>query len=108
MIFHFFATHEGRRTFGGSAFLELQHCYLPAGTPVRKIFSSVDYWRTDSLYVHVDDIDTFYKAYINILGNGIYQNGANGPPDIYGINYYPPEKTKIIVRALQKKTTAGI
>jgi len=103
MLFHSFLTQEDRRALGGSAFLEFQHCRLNAGKPIRQIVSAIDHWQTDSLYVHVNDMECFYEAYAGILGSATYQNGKNGPLDIYGIHYYPPEKTNIIVKALQEK-----
>ena len=38
MIFHSFKNQNERRTFGGSAFIEIQYCTQKSGTELKKIF----------------------------------------------------------------------
>lgn len=37
MLFHTFNSQEDRRKYGGSAFIEMQFCVLPAGTGIKNI-----------------------------------------------------------------------
>ena len=88
MLFHVFSSQEERRTFGGSAFVEIQYCNLPIGTKEKKLvaINSIINWKNDSLYVYVEDLDAFYQEY-----NPIFDC------DIYGINYYAPSSIDSIV-----------
>ena len=90
MIFHTFSTQDERRNFGGSAFMEIQFCKLPAGTKIKKLVSvhSINHWQNDSLYLHMDDMEKFYQEYSAIFDCGIYNNLESGVVDLYGINYY--------------------
>ena len=103
-----FKNAEQRRKYGGSAFIEFQYCTLPAGTKLKKTVSvkTIDFWKDDSLYVFVDDIDDFISDYREIFNNGIYGNLKSGECDIYGINYYPPERLKEIIGKTEKIKTA--
>ena len=103
MLFHSFKTQEERRAFGGSAFIELQHCRVKPETPLSVILSTADFWKTDSLYVYLDDSEIFYEAYASVFGNGIYQNEKEGPLDVCGLNYYPADRKKAMIEALQEK-----
>lgn len=88
MLFHTFSSREERRTFGGSAFVEIQFCDLPIGTKEKKLvaINSIFHWKSDSLYVYVEDLDTFHQEY-----NPVFNC------DIYGINYYAPASIDSIV-----------
>ena len=105
-MFHIFDSQEERRNVGGSAFIEIQFCGLPAGTAVKKIVavSSIEHWKNDSLYV--DDENGFYKEYSMILGCGTYNNMKSGTVDIYGINYYSPCVIDHITERLLKEKPA--
>lgn len=103
MIFHIFNSQEERRAFGGSAFIELQFCKLSPDTKVKKIVNNIKYWQNDSLYVYLDDIDTFDQEYGHILSSGIYNNMKSGMVDIYGINYYKPALIDSIIERLNKE-----
>lgn len=100
MLFYTFQSQEERRKFGGSAFIELQLCKLPAGTALKKIVKvgNIKNWQNDSLYVN--DEDLFYKEYGPIFDCGIYNNLKSGIVDIYGINYYAPDLLDTIIRRL--------
>ena len=93
MIFHSFSSQDERRSFGGSAFIELQFCKLPLGTGLKKIVSvrAITHWKDDSLYIHADDIDLFYQNYNSVFDCGTHNNLKSGSLDICGINYYNPE-----------------
>lgn len=100
MLFHTFVSQEERRNFGGSAFIEVQFCKLPAGTKLKKIVAvgSIKNWQNDSLYI--DDVDLFYKEYSQFFNCGIYSNLKSGIVDIFGINYYTSDLLDSIIQRL--------
>lgn len=102
MLFHVFSSQEERRTFGGSAFIEVQFCKMPYKTKTKKIVAvnSIKNWQNDSLYIN--DEDTFYQEYSNIFTCGIYNNLKSGIVDIFGINYYEPSLVDSIITKLHK------
>ncbi len=91
MLFHVFSSQEERRTFDGSAFVEIQFCKLPIGTKEKKLVAvrSINNWENDSLYIYVEDLDTFHREYNPILSC-----------DICGINYYPPSSIDLLIEKL--------
>lgn len=105
MLFHTFASQDERRAFGGSAFMELQKCKQKPGTKLEKILSieTIVHWKNDSLYVYIDDIHGFQAQYGNIFRDGCYQNGERENFDCYGVNYYTPEQTLRIAKALTEE-----
>ena len=98
-----FKSQEERRNFGGSAFIEIQHCKLPESTKLEKIISvkEVSHWENDSLYVSGDDMNLFYEQYKDIITGGVYNNGKNGVMDLYGINFYSREKADLIIKGIE-------
>ena len=102
-MFYIFKSQEERRNFGGSAFLEIQFCRLPLGTKIDKItaIDSITNWQNDSLYT--DDENWFYEQYSAIFSCGVYNNLKTGTVDVYGINYYSPGQTDLIIEKLQTK-----
>lgn len=56
MLFHTFNSQEKRIEYGGSAFIEMQFCVLPAGTTITNIVAidRIQHWRNDSLYIYID------------------------------------------------------
>lgn len=42
MIFHSFKNQNARRTFGGSAFIEIQYCTQKSGTELKKLLIRLD------------------------------------------------------------------
>ena len=106
MLFHELASQEERRSFGGSAFIEVQFCKLPKNTNVKKIvaINRINHWQNDSLYI--SDEETFYKEYCNIFNCGIYNNLQSGTFDIFGINYYDSILIDSIIAKLQQDTPA--
>ncbi len=103
-MFYKFANQEERRKFGGSAFIEIQFCKLKPNTPIKKIAKSkINYWKDDSLYIHVDDIDKFYSNYEEVFTNGIYDNLKQGDMDIFGTNYYSPLQLVEIIKKINKQ-----
>ena len=101
MLFHIFNSQRERREYGGSCFIELQFCSLPKGTPIETLVNSDVHWQDDSLYV--DDENKFYKEYSSIFDCGVYNNLSSGTVDVYGLNYYSPEKTDIIIDKLGRE-----
>ena len=97
MLFHVFQSQEERRAFGGSAFIEMQFCRLPADTGLKTVtaVSSIRNWQNDSLYIN--DFDLFYLEYCHIFDGGYYNNLKTGPVDLFGINYYPPAMMDSII-----------
>ena len=58
MLFLVFNSQEERREYGGSAFIEMQFCRLPAGTKIKDIVAvrSINNWQNDSLYINDEDV----------------------------------------------------
>lgn len=102
MLFHVFCSQEERRSFGGSAFIEIQFCKMPHKTKAKKLVavSNIQYWQNDSLYISDEDI--FYQEYSSIFNCGIYNNLKHGTVDIFGINYYAPTFVDSIIAKLHK------
>ncbi len=105
MLFHMFKSQEERRNFGGSNFIEIQHCKLPESTKLEKIISvkEVSHWENDSLYVSGDDMNLFYERYKDIITGGVYNNCKSGNMDLYGINFYSREKADLIMNRIEKE-----
>ena len=97
-----FDSKEDRKKYGGSCFTEIQFCFLPDDTPLKKILNGNEDWRLDSLYVHGDS--PFYSNYKDIFGNGIHRNMMEGFFDDHGITYYKADQIDDIVRrSLEQK-----
>lgn len=104
MYFHTFNTREELREFGGSYFIEIQYCKLELYSEIKKIVAvdAIEHWKLDSLYIYGDDDNEFMSCYGKIFSNGVYSNEKSGIVDIYGINYYSQEKTKLIMERVRK------
>lgn len=100
-MFHSFNSQNERKNFGSSQFIEIQYCKLKKGTNIKKIVSEIDYWKEDSLYIHIDDFDDFISNYGKIFNTGTYNNLETGLIDETGINYYSPEQTKEIIKIIE-------
>lgn len=106
MLFHTFHFQEGRRAFGGSAFIEMQFCKMKPGANIKRIVATgnIINWQDDSLYIA--DMERFREVYGNIFACGIYNNLQTGPVDLFGINYYKPDLIEsIITKVLENKPT---
>ena len=103
MLYLIFNSQEERRKYGGSAFIEMQFCRLPAETKMKDIVAvrSIKNWQNDSLYIY--DEDVFYQEYSKIFNCGIYNNLKSGVVDIYGINYYEPSFIDPIIEKLYEE-----
>ena len=84
MIFHSFKNQNARRTFGGSAFIEIQYCTQKSGTELKKIVNTS-------------------RHYKKIFYEGTYQNLHSGEVDIFGINYYSSEQLKNILFKIEEQ-----
>ena len=106
MLFHTFSSQDERRNFGGSDFIEIQHCRLPQQSELETIVSvdAVSHWQNDSLYISGDDMDAFYEHYGSIITGGTYNNGECGPMDLFGINFYSREQASMIAERLKTET----
>lgn len=104
-MFHSFKTQEERRDRGGSSFIEIQFCDMPLKTTAKNLVTGrhIQHWRTDSLYVHADDIDTFYQEYSRMFDCGMYSSMKTGGFDLYGINYYASALIDPIIEKLSKE-----
>ena len=105
MLFHIFNSQETRKKYGGSAFIEMQFCKLPAGTTITNIVAidRIQHWRNDSLYIYIDNDSIFYQEYSRIFDCGIYNNLKSGVVDTYGINYYAPKHIDPIIEKIHKE-----
>ncbi len=90
MLFHIFNSQEERRAFGGSAFIEIQFCKLPAKRKAneRAALRSIHHWQNDSLYI--DDENLFYNEYHHIFND----------LDIFYMNYYGPESINPVIEKI--------
>ncbi len=106
MLFREFASQDERRNLGGSAFIELQYCKLKRGAKLKKIVSvySIEHWKNDSLYIHVDDMEEFYTLYSDIFRNDFYNNGECGIVDMFGTNYYTLEQALFIIERIKSES----
>ena len=68
-MFHSFNSQTERKNFGGTQFIEIQYCKLEKGTSIKKIVNKIDYWKEDSLYIHIDDFDDFISNYGKIFNS---------------------------------------
>lgn len=84
---------------------ELQYCRQKRGTSKRKIVSveSIGFKKDDSLFVPEKRFDSFFEAYFKILDGGLHNNLKCGELDLFGINWYSPEKTDEIIEALKER-----
>ena len=105
MIFHSFANQEERKNFGGTAFMELQYFTLRPETEIKKIVGVGAHgnWMDSSLYIYLDDIESFCSNYGDIFYGGTYNNLHQGMLDINGINYYTPAQAKEILLKIEGK-----
>ena len=91
-IFHSFANQEERQNFGGTAFMELQYCTLRPETEIKKIVGVGAHgnWMDSSLYIYLDDIESFCLNYGDIFYGGTYNNlhkGLSVQMDTTNLNY---------------------
>ena len=97
-----FESQDERQKYGGTCFIEIQFCTLPAFTPLKIILNKHEFWRDDSLYVYGDS--PIYSEYKNVFGNGIHRSMSEGLFDYYGITYYKAEQIDdIMSRACKLK-----
>lgn len=103
-MFYAFSSREERKKSGGTYFIELQYCRLLPGTEIEKIVSvtAIEHWKNDSLYINGDDANKFVSNYGKIITGGIYNNRKSGMVDMYGINYYSQEQTKLILERIKE------
>lgn len=85
-----------------SCFYELQYCKYKKGTPEREIVSveKIKFKDEASLFVLEERFESFFETYSNFFDGGIYNNLKSGALDIFGINWYSPEKTGEIIKRL--------
>ncbi|MCC8075860.1 MAG: hypothetical protein LIO95_07980 [Clostridiales bacterium] len=100
MLFHTFHSQTERENRGGSAFLELQFCKLPAQSTLETLVAveGIDPWQNDSLYV--EDIRLFDREYRSVFDCGFYNNLQRGMVDLWGINYYPPSSIDVLIKKI--------
>lgn len=103
-MFYAFSSQEERKKSGGTYFIELQYCRLLPDTEIEKIVSvtAIEHWKNDSLYINGDDANKFVSIYGKIITGGIYNNRKSGMVDMYGINYYSQEQTKLILERIKE------
>lgn len=86
-------------------FIEFQYCKLRSNAKLKKIVAvrSIHNWDDDSLYVLMNDSDDFCSNYGEIIDGGVYSDLKSGRIDLFGINYYSPEKLKEIIKKVEDK-----
>ena len=88
-----FENQETRREKYGTAFLELSYCKLDNKATLKKKLKSKNLpnWQNDSLYVYVDDLDSFYSEYNKVFGISY--------DELFWTRYYSTEEvSKVIER----------
>lgn len=102
---YMFINNDKRINIGGSAFIEFQYCKLNFYPNMDNILNedSIGFWKDDSLYITIDDIDEFISNYGSVFNWGIYNDLKSGIDDIYGINYYSLEKVRKTIEIIKKK-----
>ncbi len=90
MLFHTFKTQAERRSFG--SFIKIQFCDMPKCSRIKELVSvdNIKIRREDSLYVHEDDDEAFFREYSRVFDCETYNNLETGVMDLCGINYYAP------------------
>ncbi len=103
MLFHTFKSQAERENRGGSAFLELQFCKLPAQSSLETLVAveGIDPWQSDSLYI--EDARLFDREYRSVFDCGVYNNLQRGTVDLWGINYYPPSSIDVLIQKTDAK-----
>lgn len=99
-MFMKFENQETRKEKYGSAFLELAYCKLDNKTTIKKKLNikNLPNWQNDSLYVYVDDLDSFYSDYNKVFGINY--------DELFSIKYYSTDEVgKIIERLNSEKPT---
>lgn len=108
MLFHTFKTQEERRSFG-SSFIEIQFCDMPKRSQIKELVSvdNIRGGRNDSLYVHEDDDEAFFREYSRVFDCGTYNNLETGVMDLCGINYYAPNLIDLTLEKLRREKPQG-
>jgi hypothetical protein len=65
---------------------------------------SISHWKNDSLYVYIDDMDSFSQSYSDIFMDGLYGNMEHGNIDVHGINYYSPTQVVAFIEAIKQRS----
>lgn len=89
----------------GTAYFEFQYCKKEA--PLEKLVKNgYGHWEADSLLVHMDSGEEFFKHYREYLEAANAPDGAN-EFCYYGVNYYTREQTEHIITAIRKDLPKG-
>ncbi len=101
MLFHTFKNQDERRGCG-AAFIEIQFCDMPKHSLIKELVAvdNIRCGRNDSLYIHEDDCEAFFREYSRIFDCGTYNNLETGVMDLCGINYYAPNLIDSITEKL--------
>lgn len=94
----FIATEERK----GTCYLEFQYCKIDNPIKSNKVdVDNIENWKKDSLLIHDEDFNVFYKSYGKIFECALFPNGEKVffP---YGINYYDKATTEKILIELKK------
>lgn len=103
-MFLTFNSQEERRKYGSSAFIEISFCDLSPKTTIKRRVNlkNIQYWKNDSLYVYLDDIQVFCQEYAHIFGPGADDN-ETGVFDAYGVNYYAPDLIDPLIKKIENE-----
>lgn len=84
----------------GSAYYEFQYC--KKDMILKKLLDKgYGFWAEDSLLVHTDDDEEFFKNYLKYL---CFTNAPDGTNEFceYGVNYYTREQTRAISEKIKE------
>lgn len=106
-LFLQFENNEARRTYGGSAFIELQCCRLDTDVISDCVnIDNITHWHTDSLYVYFDRHKEFLNNYAELFGMTVHNDCTMGAIDPYGINYIHRNRLPAIIDRIEKAKPA--
>ena len=94
-----FITTEERK---GTCYLEFQYCKIDNPIKEDKVdVDDIENREKDSLLIHDEDFNVFYKLYGKIFECALFPNGEKGF-FAYGINYYDKTTAEEILIELKK------
>lgn len=88
----------------GTEYLEFQICRKNIDTNIDDLIDTkkISFWEESSLHVNLEQVEEFINVYGCYFDNGIHADKTKGELDIFGINYYPVDKAKNIIKAISK------
>ena len=82
---------------------------MPKRSQIKELVSvdNIRSGRNDSLYIHEDDDEAFFREYSRVFDCGTYNNLETGVVDLCGINYYAPNLIDLTLEKLREEEPQG-